>query len=447
MKILYITNGYKPHRWAGTETYTAALAEEMAKKGNVVEVLCAGNWDQGDKYWMGVTQDVQNGISVRRLNFNWAKSPDPFRYLYDNPVVAEYLKNLLREIKPDLVHVTSCEILSASVLKVVKEAGLPLILTLTDFWFLCPRINLLHPDGHNCTGQTTPAECLDCKMRDNRAYRLAKNIVPKALLYPVMESVSNNPELTRVRGLRGLAGNMAERKFVLKHALTLPDFVVTASNFVREVYQSNETEVLINVKPYGNDLSWLESYSGKSESNVIRFGFTGQIFRAKGVHVLLEAMKEMPATMMDKFSLIIYGNMAMDPVYGRRIQDLASGFPNVSVGGSYPHSESARTFTDMDVLIVPSIWYDFPLVIQEAFATQTPVIAANLGGMAEAVKHEKSGLLFERGNAKDLAKQMQRLINEPELLKQLRRGTPEVRTVQDHAVKFEMIYKQVMHNN
>src|SRR5512134_1897825 len=134
MKILYVTNGYQPQRWAGTETYTAGLAEEMSQRGHDVFVLCAGDWDKGDNYWNGVTQDVQKNIPVRRVNLNWVQAPDPFGYLYDNPVVAEYLRNLLREIKPDVVHVTSCETLSASVIRTVKEVNLPLVLSLTDFW-------------------------------------------------------------------------------------------------------------------------------------------------------------------------------------------------------------------------------------------------------------------------------------------------------------------------
>jgi glycosyltransferase involved in cell wall biosynthesis len=444
MRILYITNGYKPHRWAGTETYTAGIAEEIAGRGNTAEVLCVGDWEKGNEYWNGVSEDIQNGILVRRVNLNWTKSPDPFGYLYDNPVVAEYLEELLRAGRFDLVHVTSCETLSASVIKVVKRTGLPLVLSLTDFWFLCPRINLLHGDGTNCNGQTGPETCVSCMMQNNRTFQNVKRIVPESMLLPVMDQVGRYPFFTRRRGLRGMLGNMTERKSMLKHALTLPDHRITASNFVRQIFIENGVKVPIHIQPYGHDLGWLSSYGGKSKSNVLRLGYIGQIINSKGVHLILQAFSRLSKAGLDKVSLIIYGNVNHTPSYGQQLRDLASGFPNVSFGGIYPHSESARIFSEIDVLMVPSLWFDFPLIIYEAFATKTPVIATNLGGMAEAVSKNVNGLLFERGDAADLARQIERLLDKTELLGQLRRGIPRVKTVGDEVDELEQKYVELV---
>jgi len=56
------------------------------------------------------------------------------------------------------------------------------------------------------------------------------------------------------------------------------------------------------------------------------------------------------------------------------------------------------------VLIFPSEWYEsLPRTILEAYARGTPVIAANIGAVAEAVEHRHTGLLFNPGDAKDLA--------------------------------------------
>lgn len=446
MRILYITNGYKPHRWAGTETYTAGLAEEIAGRGHTVEVLCVGEWERGGEYWNGVSEDIQNRIPVRRVNLNWSKSPDPFGYLYDNPVIARYLEELLRSNRFDLVHVTSCETLSASVLQVVKEAGLPLVLSLTDFWFLCPRINLLHGDGTNCNGQTTSETCVSCMMQNNRMYQNVKKIVPESTLLPVMSRVGQYPFLTRRRGLRGMLGNMTERKSMLKHALTLPDHRVTASNFVRDVFLSNGVTVPIAVQPYGHDLGWLKNYTGKSDSNVLRLGYVGQIIESKGVHLVLQALSHLPHDSLEQMSLVVYGNMDHTPSYGQQLRKLAASFPNVTFAGTYPHSESGRIFSEIDVLIVPSLWFDFPLIIYEAFATQTPIIATNLGGMAESVSHDKNGLLFRRGDAADLAGQIQRLLDEAVLLEQLRHGIPRVREVRDEVDELEEVYLKFIQN-
>ena len=444
MKILYITNGYKPYRWAGTETYTAGIAEEIAKRGHQVEVICIGEWEKGDRYWNGVTEDIQNDIRVRRINLNWEKSPDPFRYLYNNPEVAQYLKAILDEVKFDLVHVISCETLSASIFQVVKNAGLPLVFSLTDFWMICPRITLLHSNGSNCSGNTTPEECIACMLRNSGFYHNAREFLPEKVLLPVLSRFSRYSFISRKRGLRGWAGNMAERKQMLKHALTLPDCRITASNFVREVFISNGVTAPILVEPYGHDLGWLNSYTGKSDSDLLRLGYIGQIIGAKGVHLILQALALLPKDCQERVSVVIYGNVDHIPSYGEKIKNLASGLPNIRFGGTYQHAESARIYSEIDILMVPSLWFDFPLIIYEAFASQTPVVATNLGGMAEAVSPGKNGLLFERGNAEDLAMQIQRLLDEPGLLEKLRRGIPEVRTVQDEVDTLENKYLELI---
>ena len=445
MKILFISNGFPPRQWAGTETYTAGIAQELDRQGHQIQVLCGGDWQEGPEYWNGYSDEFYHNIAVRRLNFNWTKAPDPFRYLYADPIVAEYLSGYLDELQPDLVHVTSCDILSASVLGVVKEAGLPLVLSLTDFWFLCPRWNLLRSDGENCTGVTTDWECLSCNLNDEKAYRWPSLILPEAIVSRALTTVSKYPILTRQRGLRGMAGDMADRKEYLLKALELPDCRITASAFVRDVFLNNRVEAPIKVQAYGHDLAWLDDYTGKTPSAVIRFGFIGQISYSKGVHLLLQAMRFLEKSgSRSKMSLSIFGDLGHDPTYSEMLQGLAGNVPDIQFKGTYSHDQSAAIFAGIDVLVVPSLWYDFPLVIREAFASDTPVIATNLGGMAEAVEQEVNGLLFERDDAEDLAGQLQRIVDEPKLLEDLRVGLPPVKSIAEEVGELQTIYYSLM---
>jgi glycosyltransferase involved in cell wall biosynthesis len=101
--------------------------------------------------------------------------------------------------------------------------------------------------------------------------------------------------------------------------------------------------------------------------------------------------------------------------------------------------------SEIDVIVVPSLWYEnAPLVIQEAFATKTPVITTNLGGMAEAVDHGINGLLFERGDVADLARQLRRIVNEPELLDGLRAHIPTVKTIDEEVTELEANYRDLI---
>jgi glycosyltransferase involved in cell wall biosynthesis len=447
LKILFVSNGYPPRQWAGTETYTAGIAQELQKRGHQVQVLCGGDWDNGPSYWNGCTDEEYQGVSVRRLHLNWMKAPDPFRYLYDNRRVADYTAGYLAKIQPDLVHVTSCERLSASVLRAVKRAGLPLVLSLTDFWFLCPQITLLRSDGENCDGLTTAWDCLRCKLYHTKAYRWPSLFLSEQSVSRLLTAVSKHPTLTRQRGLRGYAGDMQDRKIFLRQALSLTDERITASHFVHDLFVENGVELPIRVQPYGHDLSWLRGYVGKSASTNIRIGFIGQILPSKGVHLLLRAASELQDELGDRFSLLVYGNMDKQPEYSVQLRELASTVKCVQFCGTYAHEDSARIFTNLDILVVPSVWYDFPLIVYEAFATKTPVIATNLGGMAEAVQHGVTGLLFERGDVDDLAKQIRQLIENPSLAKSMKNQIPPVKTIAEEVNEFETIYHQLTNSD
>jgi hypothetical protein len=63
--------------------------------------------------------------------------------------------------------------------------------------------------------------------------------------------------------------------------------------------------------------------------------------------------------------------------------------------------------------------------------------------MAESVRHEKDGLLFEDGNSQDLAKQLQRLFKEPGLLERLKEGIPTVKTLEEEVQDLQNIYSLV----
>ena len=70
----------------------------------------------------------------------------------------------------------------------------------------------------------------------------------------------------------------------------------------------------------------------------------------------------------------------------------------------------------LDALVLPSVWLEnSPLAIEEAFAGGVPVIASDLGGMAESVRHEVDGLRFPAGDADALSRCLRRLIDEPGL--------------------------------
>ena len=72
-------------------------------------------------------------------------------------------------------------------------------------------------------------------------------------------------------------------------------------------------------------------------------------------------------------------------------------------------------------MIFPSTWYEGQgLILLEAFAMGTPVIASRLGAMPEIIDPGRTGLLFEAGNPSDLAAQVNWILTHPEELRSMR---------------------------
>jgi glycosyltransferase involved in cell wall biosynthesis len=98
----------------------------------------------------------------------------------------------------------------------------------------------------------------------------------------------------------------------------------------------------------------------------------------------------------------------------------------------------------IDVLVVPSIWYDFPLIIPSAYATRTPVIATRLVGMSDLVHDEIDGLLFNRSDVTDLRRQILRVATDRSLLETLRQGISPVKTVEEMAEEYDVFYHMLL---
>ena len=103
-----------------------------------------------------------------------------------------------------------------------------------------------------------------------------------------------------------------------------------------------------------------------------------------------------------------------------------------------------EVMTGIDVLAVPSTWYDFPLVIPSALATNTPVIATDLPGMNEMIRHEVNGLLFERNDWKGLSTQIRRVMEERDLLQHLKNGIQPVKTVEQMGAEYLDLYAKLV---
>ncbi|QNI95461.1 glycosyl transferases group 1 family protein [Synechococcus sp. A15-127] len=140
-------------------------------------------------------------------------------------------------------------------------------------------------------------------------------------------------------------------------------------------------------------------------------GYFGQVNPWKGLSLLIEAI-----------GLLRSVNVAVQlEVNGAHADDFESIPDGVRFNGRYEPEDLPQRMACVHVVAMASTWYEnSPMVIQEAFQYGRPVIVPNLGGMAEKVQHDFSGLLFKAGSANAIAIQIKRLIQEDRLLSNLR---------------------------
>src|SRR5205823_1638117 len=127
------------------ETYR--IAATLQERGHDVQVICVERIDAGGAGGLVCEDDVYGGIRVQRLSYNLAAAPDPFRWEYDNLWIGDYLRAFLSEHRPDVFHLVGGYLISGRAIRVAAELGLPVVVSLMDFWFLCRRITLLRSDG------------------------------------------------------------------------------------------------------------------------------------------------------------------------------------------------------------------------------------------------------------------------------------------------------------
>ena len=176
-------------------------------------------------------------------------------------------------------------------------------------------------------------------------------------------------------------------------------------------------------------------------SGSLRVGFMGSVTPQKGLHVLARAHRQLKRGTVE---LHIHGDVKFDPSYWSDVRrDLVDS--EVHVHGAFAAGEAARVLAPLDVLVVPSIWYEnAPLVISEARASGVPVLTSRLGGMMEMVEDGNDGLLFTPGDPDDLARSLEALATDRDRLLDLTRSCRLPRTLEDDAGALRELYQSLM---
>jgi glycosyltransferase involved in cell wall biosynthesis len=438
VRILIVIHTLPHFSLGGSEMCAAGLAAQLAARFDVV--VCAGRPPQASS---GPRRQRGPGYTIEWLDANPSRAPTLDAAYQDCSIEAQF-EGVMARVQPDVVHFHGIWGLSNNLPLIARRHQAAVVFTLHDFWLMCPRGQRLHPSDLTQCHEIDPARCAGCLQPWIAPARLPSVARLGALFQgerPPLRLVLRKAQARLLRAPEhGDPLEHVERYHAkTQQILEAVDLFVAPSRFLaREFERYGVPREKILVSDNGIDTHALAHCPHKSPGPVVRFGFLGSWMPSKGVHVLIEAFRGLT----ENARLIVYGaEPAGDPgVYARRILETASD-RRISFQGRIDPREVATAFAGMDVLVVPSLWFEnAPLTIREAFTARTPVVASRCGGMAEAVRDGVDGLLFAPGDAADLRRTLRRLIADPELIAAMSRRTLPAKSLEEQTSELERTY-------
>ncbi|NEQ38352.1 MAG: glycosyltransferase family 4 protein [Okeania sp. SIO3I5] len=293
------------------------------------------------------------------------------------------VRNLLRKGNYDLIHVQNFfPLISPSVYYAAKAEGVPVVQTIRNYRLLCPNSQFFR-EGRVCE---------DC---------LGKFVPWPGVLHACYRD--SRPTTAVVAAMLTVHRIMATWEKMVDVYITLTEFA--SQKLIEGGLPSNK----IVVKP-----NFVLSDPGPGAGSGGYALFVGRLSREKGLDTVLGAWE----LLQEKIPLKIVG----DGPLAEMVQEAALRIPEVEWLGRRPLPEVYELMGEAKFLIFSSEWYEtFGRVAVEAFAKGTPVIAANIGAIAELVESGHTGLLFRPGDRQDLIRQIEYAHTHPEELMQMRR--------------------------
>jgi glycosyltransferase involved in cell wall biosynthesis len=421
MKILLTVHQFVPEWSAGTEILTFSVAKELMRRGHQVTVFTGFPVAENPPADQRIDRYEIEGISVYRYAHAMlatAEQAATTEIEYDNHLATRLFDDLVANVQPDIIHFFHFFRLGSGLIDVAVKRGILAYFTPTDFWTICPTNQLLLTDNTMCKGPSCAAgNCIKHIVMLTRGEK-ERNFMSK-LPTPIAD----------------ISALLISKLFAKRHHLALEisamvkrsKLNVARVNQLQRIFSPSRlmTETLVNnginadlmqSTAFGIDVSGYEH--AQTRTGVARtIGFIGTISETKGCHVLINAFKQLN---LPDVRLKMYGSFEHYPDYAASLQALAAECDAIEFCGTFPNQQIAHVLSELDALVVPSLWYEnTPLVVYSALAARCPVVASNFAGMSEVVRHNENGLLFTAGDADLLAEALRSLATTADLLPRL----------------------------
>jgi len=449
LRVLHAIHDFLPRHRAGSEIYAYELARRLAGRHHVW-VLCAES--DPSRAHGAVTWRAYDGLPVVELVNNWAFAT--FEETYRSPLVNQRLRHVLAAIRPDVVHVHNLLNLSMDLPALARGGGAAVVATLHDYTLVCPsggqRVHAA--ESHVCAEIDT-SRCARCFPESPFHTAMAVNRLAPPAGLAAAGAVARGVRRAAPR-LFGALLDLARRapgppldatdldrrlEYAARVYAHVDLFVSPSAALAREFTRLGLPPEKIRVSD--NGLPRLEARRRPSADGRLRVRFGGTLVWHKGAHVLVDAVRRLPA---DRVDVRIHGDSDAFPAYASRLRAAAQDLP-VRFMGVFDGARAGEVYGDLDVLVVPSLWPEnSPLVIHEAFMAGVPVVGSRQGGIPELVTDGVNGLLYDAFSAEALSAALGSIVAHPERLDAFRAALPAVKTADEDAEAWHARYLEAV---
>lgn len=459
MKIAMVSCSAFPFHNSGVAYVVHNTAKELIGMGHEVVVIglseeaTTATYDGYDLIGMKLP-----GVS---LNFNNTfKETD-----YNNPTGAKILEDILNQIKPDIVHFHSLNGLGANMVKKAKTLGYKTVITMHDWWWICP-FSYMADNNHKACNQLKVNQdaCTTCiqtpKASPDQDYITKRSAYLKEILkddtdliIPVSKYVESFLEPNGITGTK---------------VITVPNGAEPIDN--EGVRPTTPTTDLRNTAPRGTSTA------------PIIFGFLGGKHALKGHDLLIQAIQALEtdavtttkerATATQDYQVHIYGTLPLGTTALKKVlTHLKSGNLKDLLGKIKRHlpnnkhaqdlliiyhplfkpEEKDQVYQNIDILLsLSKVKESSSLVVREALIRGIPVITTPSGGPEEVIKNTKSGIILKDTTANALQASMEQIITTSSLnsMEEYIRRNPYTYTTKDQAKLTTAAYERCfIHEN
>ena len=394
MKILLANKFY--YRRGGADVYLINLEELLKAKGYEVAVFSMQH-PQGfeSPYSKYFPATVEYGKTDARQ----------FSLLLTRPFGTKEVKRkfnaLLDAFQPDVVHFNNIHTqLSPVIAQIAYERGIKTVWTLHDYKIICPGYLCLRGNGQVC------------ELCFNDKWHVLKYKCIKNSLFASLIAYLESKKWTKEKLEKYIDVFICPSKFMASKMIQGgldKTKIVTLCNFI----DVDKTKIE-NIKK--------EDY----------YCYVGRLSREKGIKTLIEAATRLP------FNLKIVGD-------GPLLDELRYSNKNESIEflGHKNWNDLRNIVAKARFTVTPSECYENnPLSVIESKCLGTPVLGANIGGIPEIIEENRTGLLFESGNARDLKDKIEQMFEMDFDYTQIARTSQSIYSTENYFREIIKIYQQ-----